>query len=267
MPNSAIFLDLDGTLLTSKLTIPTESKLQTRALPHGSRVVICTGRSSASARKMAVELDPSRGDIIACNGGVIMNQTGEVTHVGGQFRPSEVSALVKLVGKYPNIQIGFYTPTRWYVTAQHTDLSTQLERYDGPAKTVTSHNDIEEPIIKILVSSGQPEILQQLRDLPELSAFDCFFTYANLFEIMPTGVSKGAAVAWFLAEHNIPHHAAFAVGDGDNDSSMFQEVGTSFAPMNASERIQKLADHIVAHHDCGGVVEALRFITKELRHK
>jgi hydroxymethylpyrimidine pyrophosphatase-like HAD family hydrolase len=48
-----------------------------------------------------------------------------------------------------------------------------------------------------------------------------------------------------------------AIGDSDNDISMLEVAGHSYAPANAIDLAKAAANHIVAHHEADAVAEAV----------
>ena len=61
-------------------------------------------------------------------------------------------------------------------------------------------------------------------------------------EVCPHGVSKGNALHILKQLLNIQDTEVVAIGDGENDLSMFEEAGTSVAMGNAMKKVKERAD-------------------------
>lgn len=75
--------------------------------------------------------------------------------------------------------------------------------------------------------------------------------------IVPAGVTKGTGVAEALGELDISPHNAIAVGDAENDLSMFAECELGVAVANAVGSVRHLADVVMDRPAGRGVAELL----------
>jgi HAD superfamily hydrolase (TIGR01484 family) len=83
-------------------------------------------------------------------------------------------------------------------------------------------------------------------------------TGPRFFELMAPGVSKGTALTELLGDWGLERDEVLAVGDSENDESLFDAAGFAVAMGNAVEAIKIRADYITATNAQDGVALALR---------
>lgn len=84
-------------------------------------------------------------------------------------------------------------------------------------------------------------VRQELAALPGL---DVTSSWSMNLELMPAGVNKGMAVSALAQRLGIGPARVMALGDYDNDVSMFSYAGVSVAMANASERHAQRPDTV-----------------------
>lgn len=259
---TTVFVDLDGTLLTSELTISAGTLAAIQTFPRAADIIITTGRSAASALKIAAQLPRPVQPTIVCNGGAILDRDGTTMYVGERYSATQIETLTELASRYSGVGACFYTPTSWYTTRDDLQTTAVMRHTDGEQRVVDSLTEIAEPVVKVLFVSQDPVALARIESTIGSLAEDLnlLYSYSYCLEAMPAGVSKGAAVRWLLESRGIDVIDAFAVGDGQNDVSMLSAAGTAFAPSNAHPDALSVADHVVASNDDDGVAEALAII-------
>lgn len=260
----AIFVDLDGTLLNSNLTIATPTLHAVRRFPKSADIIICTGRSAPSALQFAHQLERPPSPVVVCNGGAILRNDGTPSYAAEGFSKSSLDAVARLASPYPEVGVCFYSPTTWYTARKHTDITRVMRRTEFEQIIVPHFSDITETIVKVLFVSNNANALAEIKRAASLregrASLDLICTYPYCLEAMPAEVSKGHAVKRILGQTGIPFERAFAIGDGQNDLSMFASVGTAIAPANAHAEALAVANHVVADHDNNGVAEAMKII-------
>jgi hydroxymethylpyrimidine pyrophosphatase-like HAD family hydrolase len=83
-------------------------------------------------------------------------------------------------------------------------------------------------------------------------------TGPRFFEFLPPGINKGSALAELMARYAVPREQVLAIGDGENDISMFAVAGMSVAMAGAPPAVQARAIAQTAHCSDDGVALALR---------
>ena len=269
MDHYAVFIDLDGTLLDSALTISPETLDAVRSFPSEAELIICTGRAAPSALDITSQLPRDAQPVIVCNGGAILDGDGSVMYAAEGFTRGDLEALTGFGTRVPDVGVCYFTPTRWCTTREQADVTAVMRRTEREQSYVEHFTEIPDQVVKMLFVSHERTALRKvehaLGSWPGHDRFDVMYSYPHCLEVMPAEVSKGEAVGWLLEHYGIGRAHSFAIGDGLNDVSMFDAVGTAFAPTNAHESAISSADHVVANHNEHGVAEALGMIMELAR--
>src|SRR5690625_593316 len=77
------------------------------------------------------------------------------------------------------------------------------------------------------------------------------------FELEHKHASKGNAVTYLAKILNIDLNKSMAIGDSENDISMFKVVTDSYAMANANDQVKSNAKHITTNNDEHGVAKAI----------
>ena len=75
--------------------------------------------------------------------------------------------------------------------------------------------------------------------------------------VLPAGVTKGTGLGAVLTEMNLSPHNTVAVGDAENDLSLFGMAEIGVAVANAVPSVQRRADLVLEERDGAGVAELL----------
>jgi hydroxymethylpyrimidine pyrophosphatase-like HAD family hydrolase len=101
-------------------------------------------------------------------------------------------------------------------------------------------------------------VLEQIRRL----GLDCQLVYnRDALMVLPSGVCKGSGLLVALDELGISRHDTIAVGDAENDHSMFDQCELGVAVANAVASLKRRADIVLDEPDGDGVVNLIRRVT------
>lgn len=270
MNKKIIFLDLDGTLLTTDKQIGKRSAdaLQ-RALLQGHCVAIASGRSLMGAQMVIEELGlrVPGAFLLAFQGSLIYDCYREEVLLNRSIRPRLVIDLMQELERQ-----GIYAHTY----NEHEILtfrnSLELERYTlvthEPVRILSDYAQLEQERMPkvIAIDYEDHEKLENFQryyaDRPQSREYNSFFSCQEFLEFCRQDSHKGSGLR-FLAEHlGIPLSDTVAVGDERNDISMIEAAGVGVAMCNGHREVKDVADYITEHdnnHD--GVAEVVeRFV-------
>lgn len=269
MSKKIIFLDMDGTLLTSDkiITERTVALLQ-QMLTEGHYVAFNSGRPINSIINLVKKFNVL-GDnvyILGFQGNIIYEmKTGKVLDM--QSIPKEKSVEVIKRLREQDIYVHSYKSDTIIAFEDKKD-SDELRRYqqltNEPAMFV---KDVDE-----FISYDLPKIIAiDYENIDRLNAFqkenaylegeelESFFSQPHFLEYVKKGSNKGYGVK-FLADYlNIDIADTIAVGDEQNDISMIVEAGVGVAMSNARDDVKEVADYVTENdnnHD--GVAEVIQ---------
>lgn len=288
----ALFLDLDGTLLTSRRTVsPRTEKRLLQFQQEGGRIVLCSARPYAGMREYGhlLRLAEHSGFYAAFGGAVIVNAAdGEQYSVSG-FSDSEVRGIIRAVSETEDrflipalagIPPAAQSPLTLSAARAVYDLVGRnsinvmtyqddtliARRMDPYAALESAANRLQLFIprdftaaacispVKFLVSAD-PGIMKEAAAVlqEKLPQHEVTTSDPYFTEITPQGVSKGHALLQIAEIMGIPAAETAAVGDSRNDLSMMRAAGISAAMANASEEIRKEAGCTVPSNDEDGI--------------
>ena len=142
-----------------------------------------------------------------------------------------------------------YTEKKVLTERDDENLAVYLKRTSMEAEIVPDlKKAVDRPPYKLLAV--------EVRDPDRLLAFkqnqsswikgkvDMYFSCREYLEVVPEGVSKGAALQMFCKMREIPIEHTIAAGDEGNDLSMLRAAGIGCAVANAQEEVKKTADYV-----------------------
>ncbi|MBE4703829.1 Cof-type HAD-IIB family hydrolase [Spiroplasma platyhelix] len=267
-----IFTDVDGTLLDSWGNVSQDNinacmKAQQENIP----VVVNTGRYGTNALKVAkiIKADQHHGYSIGNDGAEIWSFKDNKWIYLSQLNHEVASKLAEwLLNYHPDLLLNFGALNHMYVNRLYSKWGKWLEHLDISIKQITTFNDIEENVSKVLV------ILEQYWDSNKIKQFITDFEtkfpdltivqyHTNVFSIGNKDISKGTAISWLCQHLKIDVQDALAIGDSFNDLTMFEVVGHPVVMDNAHEAIKSYGEWIAPNNDNHGVCRAIEhYISK-----
>ena len=247
-----ICTDLDGTLLKNDKTISRENLDAIEYFKsEGGYFTFVTGRLPYYAGKVCDMIKPNVP--FGCdNGG------GVYDHVAGEYvykcvMPDDVTELVRAVDEgAPSVGIQINT----FYNAYFCKESSAMEHFravTGVPNKVCSYTELDEPIAKFIFGSvNEEEILlteKILKSHPLADKFDFIRSEKTLFEILPKGIGKGMAIKKLVEHLGIDENKTVAIGDYNNDISMFYAAKAGIAVSNACPEALEAADFVTVSNE------------------
>jgi Cof subfamily protein (haloacid dehalogenase superfamily) len=252
-----IAIDLDGTLLNPQHQLTEANRTTIMAcLEQGARVVLATGRLFASARYYAHELG-LRGPQITLNGAVIADAETDRLIVRTRLGAEQLAAVIDTLADH-QIPYTIFGPDAIYAEPGTPHLQV-LDGYGEPPTQIRKHAELlrlGDPIKVLTFLEPSPldaELADRLKD-----KVDIVRTGERFLEFLPIGVSKGDALTALMSREGIAAEEVLAIGDGENDLSMFAVAGMSVAMASAPPLVRAGARDVTADCSADGVALALR---------
>ena len=252
-----IALDMDGTLLNSKLEVTPRTRAAIRrAAQAGRHVVISTGRCLSEIRDVVRDI-PEIRYMVCENGSCVYDYERDHTIRVIPVPVEEVRYILELMRR-ERVTVQVFSENQSYICAPGSDF---VDRHNMRAYRETFRRSavFDE---KLFDGYGERPFRIEKVNLYFESAEDCLRVQRMLdarplktsvsFDILLEVVSERADKGWGLRElcrHlDVPVEAAIAVGDSMNDIAILRAAGLSAAMGNACPEA-KAAAHIVAP-DC-----------------
>lgn len=262
IPIRLVALDLDGTLMdvSESRVPPIVRDAIRRASARGVVITLATGRSFASTRPLAVELELA-APLICYQGGVIQQMDGRLLH----------NATLSAAMLAPALALARRRDWQYYLEGDGALYLQEGRIYDEalfeihslPAHRVPdlAAGEILPNQFSVYRPAGVTEedvAALQAAFGPTVTVMRTHFYFINA---TPAGVSKGRALAWLAERLDVPQPAVMAVGDSDNDASMVAWAGVGVAMGDARASVLEAADWVappLAQHGAAAALE--RFI-------
>lgn len=273
MAYKLIAIDMDGTLLNTQDKISERNKKALlKAINNGIHVVIATGRIYKSALYYYKDLGLN-SPIIACNGAVISSSNGEIIFEK-LIDSSSLKELIQLAEEN-DMYYHFYDKDKFYYKTTKEEFSNYYRYYeenyikqDIELVSFKSPWDIVDPNSSkyykaVFIDDDIDRLLDFRSKLKDIKGISVSKSWHNNIEVMNKEVSKGNAVKFLMDALNIDSSQVIAIGDNENDVSMFKVAGLSIAMANGDEIAKKQAHVITASNDEDGVAQAIeRYVFK-----
>jgi Cof subfamily protein (haloacid dehalogenase superfamily) len=259
-----VALDLDGTLISSKLQISeTVKDAISRARATGVIFTMVTGRMFAAAKPFAtaIEID---GPMVCYQGAAsYVVATGERTsHV-----PLSLEAGVRIFARARSegVRALGYFEDRLYAEADDafTRAYTALARVEAHIVGPLDQFFRERPTTKINCVMDVAKAGAYVEELRAWLGDAAYVTRSqpDFVEIIDHGVDKGRALEAVAKYYRVALDETMAVGDSWNDVPLLTRAGFGVAMGSAPPELTAKADAIVGNVENDGVAEAIeRFV-------
>ena len=251
---SILCIDFDGTLIDNQNRIHPQDVEVFVNFPKSILPVMTTGRDIRSIKKALQEQGIFTGTSFPLPG-VYMN--GGVTYLPGelicQIHPFSLdtrSALISLANQFPHTAFNFFGLDMAYLINPNPFGRRIANNHLLIFKEVNSA-DVPENIIKVLVLEPDGEMLNAVKTASKGLSAEIATSLPYAFEINPPGITKAASVADLVKTLGVSDRPIFAVGDAENDLTLFRLAQTSFAPTTAHPSVLERADYLIPRNPQG----------------
>jgi Cof subfamily protein (haloacid dehalogenase superfamily) len=249
---SAVFFDIDGTLLSHRTGTVPESTRQAifKLRENGIHAIICTGRVLEEMEKLPIMDLPFDG-YLTLNGNLCLDENKKL-FAGIPIDQGEVDILVRIfkASKIPFVLIG--ENNRYINYVDDIVIDTQANT-KGTIPDIGEYKG--EKIYQCLafVKSRERLMLENMLD-------ECSITSWNEtgIDIISKHGGKAKGLAKFIERYGLRPGETMAFGDGENDIDMIRFAGIGVAMGNAIKNLKSAADYITTDIDDDGIANALQ---------
>jgi Cof subfamily protein (haloacid dehalogenase superfamily) len=270
-PIRLIAIDLDGTLLNSKVELPRENlDALHRAHEAGIEIVLGTGRRHDFAMPIAQTLGFDLW-LFSSNGAVTRSTRGETFH--RDLLPRETAIRLALaMRKFRNYMVLTFdrSSSGAIVCENHDQLYGVIQRWmEKNAPYIQYVSPIEEALTEDPIQAmfcGPIELMKTAQaELAACGFCDRFtalrtqYDHRNLciVDILNAGCSKGHALERWAAHRGIDRREVMAIGDNYNDVEMLTFAGHPVIMGNACDDLKQSGYTVTLHHDEHGVAATI----------
>ena len=255
-------VDIDG-----MLKVPGESissvvfKSLKACIEKGVLVVPATGKKLSSIESICSDLG-LKGEVITCNGSLVFRFPEKELLSCSFLDSASADVILADLAEDQRVSLAVFT-VEDIVSTEGSYASEVLARIGEPTTLVVPRLAEISPhqIAKVLAAVKPDESIARVYGQYHSRYYSlCSITITSdaFVEFMAPGVSKGKALATICDARRINRSRIIALGDSDNDLSMFDVAGLSVAVANCTEKVAEAADLIVASAAENGVAAAVR---------
>lgn len=266
-----VALDLDGTLLDSRLQIRADTiDALARVRAKGIQVMIVTGRHHVTAYPYWHQLG-LESPAICCNGAYVYDFTTTRPLAANPLSRHEATRLLELVRKHAIDTMIYVDEFMAYETesTNHANIrkwSDSLPENLRPRiRQVDSFERLVEEapsIWKYFATGSDASAMRAFAAAIEQDlGLSCEWSGDNRLDITRADNNKGKRLAEWAAQQGIKPEEVIAFGDQQNDMEMLRIAGMGVAMGNSGEHVRACADWVTGTNDSAGIADALhRFI-------
>lgn len=244
-----IVCDLDGTLVGRDLAVDAHALAQLVVLrQRGIDATIATGRILAAAARYVKEIGVTL-PVILYNGAIVLEpHTRRVLFERRIPRSQARAALELLAGHDIDAQLYLNPSDTGYYVERVTPAIEAFTAKDGiPYSQVAALGALlDTDPLKLLLIGPRVELLRyRQRVLQAGLTLETVLSEHNFLELLPSGVSKGAALRHLCAHLGIDIQRVVAFGDNPNDAEMLAAAGCGVAMASGDPQLRAQADLVV----------------------
>ncbi len=247
-----ICTDLDGTLLRKDKTISRENREAIEYFKQeGGYFTFVTGRMPFFVSYVLETIKPNAP--FGCVNGAGLYDAVKGDYVWTATMPDNVTALIRHVDEgFSDVGIQVNTFYKTYFCKEN-QIMANFRKITGLENIVCDYDNVREPIAKIVFGSQSEDeirnIEKALKGHPLADDFDFIRSEKTLYEILPKGISKGTSIIKLCDHLNVDVKKSIAIGDYNNDISMFRTAGIGIAVSNACDEALRAADFITVSNE------------------
>ena len=256
--------DLDGTLLTEDKRVSDENK---RAIEYfkseGGYFTFITGRVTYGARLMLEFVQPNI-PIVCFNGAGIYDFEKDELIWGRYLDQNAVKVLEYIESRMDTgIVVCVDDGVRF------CKINKWVDKYfmdEHPPHEKISYRDIKEPWKKVLLmvdSADIPTIRKIIAESEFADTYDYTQSSPNYYEILPKGATKGTGLLRLAELTGIERNKIIAIGDNENDISMFEVAKMGIAVSNAEENVKAAADLITVSNEQHAIAQIVSYLDND----
>ena len=255
----AIFIDIDGTLRDSNRNLSSRTiNAVKKVTDKGILVILCSGRPRKYTEQISRECFASKY-IITSSGGMIYDyEENKVLYVN-EMNKEALIKLYEIVNPEDVRYIMNVGEGRVVNKVKHADQEIQLDEdikdfvYNNPVVQCTIADSDFNKIKNLIPKIDKVENVE-IKNRHKSLLDDKFKDDKTVFcDIANINSNKGNAIKKLLEILNISKEDTIAIGDDNNDLSMFEQVGYRVAVDNAIDIVKEKADEITLSNDEDGV--------------
>lgn len=252
--------DLDDTLLTTEEKALSNENRQAIEyfISEGGLFTFATGRVPMGA-KLVLDIITPNAPMICFNGGAIYDFVNDKILWGRYLDKSAIKVLDYVNENFPHIGFEVCTDNNLYFCKENRIAEQHRINENLPNNYLDYHN-ILSPLKKAVFLAEEedmPDFCDKLLRCDFAKNYSFVQSAANYFEILPKGISKGAALLELANILGVSQNRTIGIGDNHNDIEMIKKAGIGIAVANAVAEARNAADIVTVDNDSNAIAAVI----------
>ncbi len=259
-PIALVVSDIDGTLVNRAKVLTPRVRAALDALKaRGIGFSVASARPPLGLRPVIEKLG-LENPIGAVNGGAIMGPNLSI--ISELLLPEEAARVSVDVMRREGIDPWLFTRDRWFLRdpeGAHVDHEARTLRLDPTVVAELDQAEFGRTLKIVGASHDHPRLAEVERILQVELGGRALATRSQSYylDVTNAAANKGEAVRGIAEAMGVPLDRVLTIGDGDNDTPMFDVGGFSVAMGNASPAVKALAAVVTASCEEDGFAVAI----------
>ena len=253
----AVFLDIDGTLISTKTHRPAPKTGQAllKAKENGILLFIATGRHlTVPEEGYVLDLLPDCFDgFVALTGHYCYTRKGTVL-LSRPLHPADVQCIKEIAARY-EIPYTYTYENELYINLINERVRQHNKNIGLPIPSI-GEMDSSRDVYSITLYVD-PEMEQKILR-PALQHSTTVSWINGITDVCGKEGGKKAGIRAVMQYFQLAPEEIMAVGDSNNDLSMLEEVGIAVSMGNGTKKIKEAADYIAASCEENGIWDAFK---------
>ena len=259
MKYKLVAMDMDGTLLSSKLAITVDTLFAIKkAMEKGVIFTISTGRPLLGIKKY-IEILGLTTPVITYNGACVVDPVTEEILFRKELENEDAKRIFELGEKYGTLMC-VWSGNKLYGNRLDDQFEDYRKLSGATPHLITDYDELyEQGITKILWYDSVEKINRYLSEI-DVNIFNCATCVTSkpyFLEFFNRDVNKGVALDFISEKLNIKQEEVVAVGDGLNDLDMIEYAGLGVAMANATEKVKAASNYVTGSNDEDGIADLI----------
>lgn len=256
-----LFSDVDGTLMTSKFTIPQANlKALERFTREGGHFTLATGRGVSPSTFDLLNTLPINAPLILLNGALVYDGQKREPLRCFHMPPTARAIVKRILQDMPQTALSV-----WRSEGKYEVGAKQPKAASFPA-FYAEYEVIPDPWCKIVIRTTLQEQAGLIRYLEGMrpEGVRVVISSDSFVEVMPQGISKATGIEYLAESMGVARDHILTMGDNYNDLEMLTLQGARcFCPENTPDDLKVACEQSFCHVDDGAVAALIEMLEHE----
>jgi hypothetical protein len=260
MKKRILVTDIDGTLSHGEEVHPDVAAACTRLRENGWEIMVATGRILATSKNHIKAIGAWLPAIVYDGARLMDPLTGK--SLWEAALSSRAVDMVLAEGWSAPLELQIFTDEAAICRKKDKETRLFLTEADVPVYDNLQTPHVDERVFRIIFYGSEHEVLQLEERIGETlnDHVDVMRSGKNFLDVVPLGVSKGAALSHYLDQLQSGPEILVAAGDHCNDLALFDRAHLRVAPCDAVPQILERAHVVMPPAHAQGFVRLIDFL-------